>query len=316
MYGFESFSSKTVNEAVNSFWSSQWSEGQVAKNASSEKHLDRVRKHFQSKLENLEKACSRYHISPNEVQVKLQTFSLEPKSRLVLCRTAKHGSTSWANNFVKMYLRDRRTVKTQVYLRRLERKAYSRESKEAVIKALREKQHNYTSFFVCRNPVEKFLSVYNYLMDARARRSPLVMNVKGRVDFQKRLPPTWAAFIHKLARSNKTSYLGLLQPLYDQCKPCSLNYKAIVHMETFDQDSGFLLRQSNFGWLAPAHFNSHGNNSLGKEQLAKLFRKTSAEDIRLIIRRYEKDFDICGYHETLNDLRTLLKIKTQAKKSR
>ena len=47
-----------------------------------------------------------------------------------------------------------------------------------------------------------------------------------------------------------------------------------------------------------------------------LFRKTSAEDIRLIIRRYEKDFDICGYHQTLNDLRTLLKIKTQGTKSR
>ena len=87
----------------------------------------------------------------------------------MLCRTAKHGSTSWANNFVKMYLRDRKTTKTQVYLRRLEGKAYSRKAKEAVIRALSEKQHNFTSFFVCRNPVEKFLSVYNYLMDARVR---------------------------------------------------------------------------------------------------------------------------------------------------
>ena len=52
------------------------------------------------------------------------------------------------------------------------------------------------------------------------------------------------------------------------------------------------------------------------KRLSDLFRKTSAEDIRLIIRRYEKDFDICGYHETLNDLRTLLKIKTQATKYR
>ena len=60
-------------------------------------------------------------------------------------------------------------VKTQVYLRRLEGKAFTREAKEAVIRGLREKQHNYTSFFVCRNPVEKFLSVYNYLMDARVR---------------------------------------------------------------------------------------------------------------------------------------------------
>ena len=43
--------------------------------------------------------------------------------------------------------------------------------------------------------------VQNFIF--KARRSPLVMNVKGRVDFQKRLPPTWATFIHKLARSNK-----------------------------------------------------------------------------------------------------------------
>jgi len=74
----------------------------------------------------------------------------------------------------------------------------------------------------------------------------------------------------------------------------------------------FLLRQSNFGWLALAHFNSHGNNSLSKEQLAKLFRKLSADDIKLIITKYEKDFDICGYQETLKDLKILLEIKTKA----
>ena len=45
----------------------------------------------------------------------------------------------------------------------------------------------------------------------KARRSPLVMNVKGRVDFQKRLAPTWATFIHKLARSNKVEKLKYLR---------------------------------------------------------------------------------------------------------
>ena len=42
----------------------------------------------------------------------------------------------------------------------------------------------------------------------------------------------------------------------------------------------------------------------------------SADDIRLIIRKYEKDFEVCGYLDTLNDLRTLLKTKTEAAKSR
>ena len=42
------------------------------------------------------------------------------------------------------------------------------------------------------------------------------------------------------------------------------------------------------------------------------FRKLSADDIKLIISKYEKDFDICGYQKTLKDLKTLLKIKTKA----
>jgi hypothetical protein len=55
-------------------------------------------------------------------------------------------------------------------LRKLERRAYSRQEKEAVVRALEDNRHNYTSFFVCRDPVEKFLSVYKYLMDARVSR--------------------------------------------------------------------------------------------------------------------------------------------------
>ena len=42
------------------------------------------------------------------------------------------------------------------------------------------------------------------------------------------------------------------------------------------------------------------------------FRKLSADDIKLIITKYEKDFDICGYQETLKDLKILLEIKTKA----
>jgi hypothetical protein len=66
-----------------------------------------------------------------------------------------------------MYMGDRKTQKTQLYLRKLEAKAYSRQEKEAVVRALEDDRHNFTSFLVCRDPVEKFLSVYSYLMDAR-----------------------------------------------------------------------------------------------------------------------------------------------------
>ena len=67
-----------------------------------------------------------------------------------MCRTAKHGSTSWANNFVKIYLKSRRTEKTQMFLRRLEGRSYSGGEKLAVVEQLEERGHGYTAFFVCR----------------------------------------------------------------------------------------------------------------------------------------------------------------------
>ena len=58
----------------------------------------------------------------------------------------------------------------KVYQRRLEEieeKAYAREDKVEVIKSLKFTHHEYLSFFVCRNPIEKLLSVYKYMKDLK-----------------------------------------------------------------------------------------------------------------------------------------------------
>ena len=34
---------------------------------------------------------------------RVTIFNLEPRHKLALCRTAKHGSTSWSNIFFKIY---------------------------------------------------------------------------------------------------------------------------------------------------------------------------------------------------------------------
>ena len=59
------------------------------------------------------------------------------------------------------------------------------------------------------------MSRYNELFIFKARRSPLVMNVKGRVDFQRRRAPTWATFIHKLAKSNKVQKSSNIEERFD-----------------------------------------------------------------------------------------------------
>ena len=54
----------------------------------------------------------------------------------------------------------------KVYQRRLEEieeKAYTREQKVEIIRSLKNPSHEYLSFFVCRNPVEKLVSVFKYM---------------------------------------------------------------------------------------------------------------------------------------------------------
>ena len=60
-----------------------------------------IREAFKESLAQLKSTCVKY--KSNHTTPPLKNFSLEPRHKLVICRTAKHGSTSWTNNFVKIY---------------------------------------------------------------------------------------------------------------------------------------------------------------------------------------------------------------------
>ena len=77
--------------------------------------------------------------------------------------------------------------------------------------------------------------------------------------------------------------------------------------DTFHPTSCFrtILREVGQGWVAPAHFNNHGNNSINKMKLWKILKGSTARVIRQLIVKYRKDFEICGYEETLEELRKI-----------
>ena len=53
-------------------------------------------------------------------------------------------------------------------------------------------------------------------------------------------------------------------------------------------------------------------NSLRRVDIEKVFKKSNASDIEGIITKYEMDFLMCGYEETLQDLKKLLlRIKSE-----
>ena len=92
------------------------------------------------------------------------------------------------------------------------------------------------------------------------------MKVKGRSDFQGAHVPSWLEYLNLVAESKQKKYLGLLLPVYLGCDPCSVQYDAVIRMETFTFtiSSCFrtILREVGQEWVAPAHCNSHGNNAV------------------------------------------------------
>lgn len=266
-----------------------------------------VKRYFRERTKHMEEVCARYQDKPRSGhRSKVSIFNLDPRRKLVMCRTAKHGSTSWSNIFFKIYTHNVHGSGTQVDLKKLESQAYTNDRKVGIVATLEKAVHKYLSIVVCRNPVEKLLSVYKVTQDPRAVDPE---KYPSRSDFVKK--KSWPQFLDLVA-SSRPNYLGLLNPFNVGCDPCTYHYDAVVKMETFQEDVRFILSKSDLSWLAPSHKNIHGSNSLSSLNLTNLFSNTSSFTISKIISKYEKDFQLCGYEDTLHQLQNLLHQKSSA----
>ena len=64
----------------------------------------RLHKSFYNGLRFIREACSEDDIkSRNQNQVPVSQFLFDPASKLLMCKTAKHGSTTWAQYFVSIF---------------------------------------------------------------------------------------------------------------------------------------------------------------------------------------------------------------------
>ena len=79
-------------------------------------------------------------------------------------------------------------------LKKIEQNEFkNNKEKNVVIRSIMALKHEYLSFFVCRNPVEKLLAVYKYMIDMSRADSESFLE---RPDFPKGgIPPTWEKFI-------------------------------------------------------------------------------------------------------------------------
>ena len=128
--------------------------------------------------------------------------------------------------------------------RQFEKQKMSRSEKFTAIKSLRDPAHDYISLIVCRNPVEKLLSVYNF-MKYQVLKNEKNMKKKNPPEWQKYFNknnlPNWKQFLEKLSRGFR-GYDGLTDSLVNKCSPCYYHFNAVIYMESFEEDSKYVIQ--------------------------------------------------------------------------
>ena len=116
---------------------------------------------------------------------------------------------------------------SQSMSRRFERQKLAAGEKFGAIKSLADPDHKYVSFIVCRDPIEKLLSVYNF-MKYQVLENERNQKKKNPPEWQKyfssRNIPSWKMFLFKLSKGF-TGYDGLTDSLINKCSPCHYHYR-------------------------------------------------------------------------------------------
>ena len=66
-----------------------------------------------------------------------------------------------------------------------------------------------------------------------------------------------------------------------------------------------ILETAGLDWVAPSHQNDRGSHVTRQINIKQIFTNISRTVISGLIERYYMDFKICGYEETLQELKDL-----------
>jgi len=144
---------------------------------------------------------------------------------------------------------------------------------------------------ISRHPMDRLYSAFR---DKILRRSILVHNING-----KGHKPTFSKFLTFLAMSKPTSYNRHWKPNWVLCNPCMYNYDYILKMETFDRDSGSLLRAIGAGDIAEVnHLNGRGKSVRKEPNYEGLLKNVQPHILEKILNIFYLDFVLFGYNIT------------------
>ncbi|XP_066971402.1 carbohydrate sulfotransferase 10-like isoform X2 [Macrobrachium rosenbergii] len=182
------------------------------------------------------------------------------KQRLVWCKVPKVASTSFVHGLLRIsdggHLIDNRVHRSHLHmiLRRLMPPPRANED-----------VRHFAAFMVVRHPFQRILSAYRDKFLDRSERekfrkfkelyglSIIAKHRNSKQPTEYRDVPTFWEFVQYLISTPVWEYNEHWRPYYLTCTPCHYHYDFILHLETLQDDSEYLVNATGFPELAPSH---------------------------------------------------------------
>ena len=239
-------------------------------------------------------------------------FFVQKEKKLMWCKVPKAASTSWLFAFLSLAHVPMSEIPED---NGMGLHAFLREKYPMLTKNLFKKMLPQTiKFLVARHPFERVISAYvdkleNYTRDVEYRGGyyyamyghDIVSTYRHKYKLKfpenplfDRREPSFLEFVEYLIDTPLEKFDEHWKPIFILCPPCHFSFDIIIKMETFKEDTNFLLNQRDLdvNILARKH---QAKGSDGKELAKRLFSQVPKRMVESLHKKYRVDFDTFEY---------------------
>jgi len=274
---------------------------------------------YRSKL--VHDTCEKYKTPRKDVSVSDHEFSylkrvnwhymyVAHKQSLVWCKVPKAGSSTWTYNFLKLAGLNTNSTKIHAVLRNY----YPKQQSHRVFK-------DKFKFMVVRHPFERILSAYrdkledisrdlearngyyyttygkHIVSEFRNKKKPVNTNTNytKNSNVTEAVEPTWREFITYIINTDPTKFDEHWMPISMLCSSCVVRYNVIAKMETFAEDTQFILEEAGLNDVLRVEW-KHSTGTEGSDDIiTDYYSQLSLEEMAELYATYQLDFQLYDY---------------------
>jgi len=218
---------------------------------------------------------------------------------LTWCKVPKAGSSTWTFNFLKLA-----GVDPKSHIHKALRDHYPRQSSNTIMK-------DTFRFMVVRHPFERLLSAYRDKLEDLSRdieaRDGYYFTMYGKqivaeyrdkaaTNLTRVLEPTWREFVTYILNTPVTKFDEHWMPMWMLCSPCIIRYDAISKMETFSEDTQFILQQAGLEEKLSVEWKHRTGTGGSSDTIVDYYSQLTQSEVAALFRKYQLDFELYDYN--------------------